>query len=233
MFFSGTKKPLAQVFRDGNSRNRFLCELKSSGDTLNKKPTLKQTQICVRRSLKRPNESFTPADKLDTKTELFIMPPIPKITVGNDIKINEKLGIENVPENKASDPMSDEKRNLKVFVGNVEFVIKITKMHPKLNALWDVYGRLIKIGNGKNRFEKIILLRNLDGNGPVLQCSYYDFENTLDKFNYGSHLRLVGKSNGQNGFRTFKVDLIDQSITSSSIMRLQNVNSFVLLQKQN
>ncbi|XP_013118239.1 uncharacterized protein LOC106095551 [Stomoxys calcitrans] len=235
MFLSGTKKPLAQVFREGNSRNRLLSELKSNNeDALGKKqPILKQTQICVRRSLKRPYDSFTPADKLETKTELFIMPPIPKIKASDrNTKLYDASSKDNRTEKKPYDPMDNVQRNLRVFVGTVGFMIKTSKLYPTINALWDVYGKVVKIVKGKHRFEKVLLVRNSDGSGPVLQCSYFDFDSTLDNIASDSKVRLVGKASGFNCLRTFKVEVIHGSIVPSSLTRLQNVNSFVLQQQK-
>ncbi|XP_058979718.1 uncharacterized protein LOC131802940 [Musca domestica] len=257
MFLSNNKKPLAQIFRDGNSRSRFFHELKDHGDkvlnssfdtaqgTLSKKVNLKQTQICVRRSLKRPYDSFTTADKLETKTELFLM-PMPKVKAdseGDDkIKLNsticgqqmdEKITKKNAAEMISNDdPMETPQRNMRVFVGNVDFVIKFCKLNPNINALWDVYGKLIKITKGKHRFEQNLLIRNLDGSGPILQCSYFDFDNIVDNMTLGSNIRVVGKLCGASCLRTFRLDQCIRPIHQSNFIRIQNVNSFVLLQNK-
>ncbi|XP_061391416.1 uncharacterized protein LOC133326828 [Musca vetustissima] len=256
-----TKKPLAQIFRDGNSRSRFVNELKDheekvfncSFDTaqssLSKKVNLKQTQICVRRSLKRPHDSFTTADKLETKTELFLMPMPTKIKANNyaTAKLNatvcgqmdEKSLIKNEHGETGSDvkplddPMDVPQRTMRVFVGNVDFVIKYCKLNPNINALWDVYGKLIKITKGKHRFEQSLLIRNMDGSGPILQCAYFDFNNFVDNLTLGSNIRVVGKLCGLNCLRTFRIDPCNRTINQSNFIRLQNVNSFVLLQNKN
>ncbi|XP_073848505.1 uncharacterized protein isoform X2 [Musca autumnalis] len=262
VFVKNSKKPLAQIFREGNSRSRFVNELRdheekvfnSSFDTvqssLSKKPaTLRQTQICVRRSLKRPyDSSFITADKLETKTELFLMPMPNKTKANNDerLKLNsttigqqmveEKPFIKNNEElgaNTTDDPMDTPQRNMRVFVGNVDFVIKSCNLKPDINALWDVYGKLVKVTKGKHRFEQSLLIRNLDGSGPILQCAYFDFDNIVQRMTLGSKIRVVGKLCGLNCLRTFRIDQCIRDIHQSNFIRIQNVNSFVLLQNKN
>lgn len=157
----GAKKTLAQAFREGNSKNRFVNELKANEDKifnssfdsayscLSKRRHLKQTQICVRRSLKRPSsDSFTTVDKLETKTELFLM-PMPKKTNDPKIKLNATSTAEGgkpYPHSETNDDfktnnvMNNVQRNMRAFVGNVDFVVNTLKLYPTINALWDVYG---------------------------------------------------------------------------------------------
>ncbi|EDW00731.1 GH21044 [Drosophila grimshawi] len=59
------------------------------------------------------------------------------------------------------------------------------QMQPQLNALWNVYGKLLRIIAGK-RGEQTLLLRN-EEKGPILQAIYYDFENDLKSLANGKH----------------------------------------------
>lgn len=128
---------------------------------LEKKPNFTQTKLCVRRSLKRPydqhNNTFTTNEQMETKTELFIM-PMPKMKVlESKVKLNNTIcgardNQEELPtssyraqkenrEKLAKDPMAQNGRNMLVLVGKVDYVLKTSKMYPKINILWDVYGK--------------------------------------------------------------------------------------------
>ncbi|KAM7343286.1 uncharacterized protein ACRADG_010377 isoform 3-T3 [Cochliomyia hominivorax] len=219
--FGSTKhtKPLAQVLREKNFRDRFVSELTKNEDQLinrsldsvqtallEKKPTLKQTKLYIRRSLKRPhaqlNDSFNNSEQMETKTELFIMPSPKMKVLQRKAKLNNTICVDRLEKPSYSNtktfketsedirksPLSNNVmtlngRNMQVLVGKVDFALKIMKMHPNINVLWDVYGKLQKISKGKNRYEQIILMRNIDGDGPVLPCVYYDFQNTLESYN--------------------------------------------------
>lgn len=47
---------------------------------------------------------------------------------------------------------------------------------------------------GKHRYEHFILIRNIDGGGPILQCSYFDFDHNLENLTvgkYSKHKHLI------------------------------------------
>ncbi|XP_065368721.1 uncharacterized protein LOC135961152 [Calliphora vicina] len=270
IFLAKQTKPLAQVLREKNSRNRFVSELtknedqifnrsldSAQTDLLEKKPNLKQTKLYIRRSLKRPhdplNDTFTTCQQMETKTELFIMPSPKMKVLESKVMLNKTIcgnagslekpscsSTKNYKENNehvvestsTTDIMAKAGRNMLALVGKVDFVLKISKMYPTINVLWDVYGKLLKISKGKNRYEHILLMRNSEGDGPILQCVYYDFDNSLETYNSDSNVRVVGHINGCNRLRVFKIQLLQKPFQLSSLMRIQNVNSFVLLQNQ-
>ncbi|KNC25230.1 hypothetical protein FF38_04251 [Lucilia cuprina] len=264
-------KPLAQVLREKNSRNRFVSELTKNEEQLfnrsldsaqtallEKKPNLKQTKLYIRRSLKRPvdshNDSFTTCQQMETKTELFIMPSPKMKALESKVKLNKTIcgnvavvgekpsgslrdlkesNKQNITETTTStDLMSRPGRNMLALVGKVDFVLKINKLYPKINVLWDVYGKLLKISKGKNRYEHILLMRNSEGDGPILQCIYYDFDRSLESYKSDYLVHVVGHITGCNRLRIFKIQQMEKPLPTASLMRIQNVNSFVLLQNQ-
>ncbi|TMW41823.1 hypothetical protein DOY81_013093 [Sarcophaga bullata] len=143
----------------------------------------------------------------------------------NDKESTKDTAVQNV--------MDKPGRKMLALVGKVDFVLKITKMYPNIDALWNVYGKLIKLSNGKNRYEHILLMRNSEGDGPILQCIYYDFDNTLAEYSNDKNIRVVGRMTGCNRLRIFKLQALDELPQHTSFMRIQNVNTFVLLQNQN
>lgn len=48
-------------------------------------------------------------------------------------------------------------------------------------------GKIVKISKGKHRYEHYLLVRNIDGSGPILQCSYFDFNNKLESMAIGKY----------------------------------------------
>uniref|UniRef100_A0A1A9UWY6 Uncharacterized protein n=1 Tax=Glossina austeni TaxID=7395 RepID=A0A1A9UWY6_GLOAU len=266
---SGKGKPLAQVLREKNSKGRFGSDIKPSGEKFfnqslcsaqnavkKKVPVLKQTKLCIRRSLKRSSQNedgFIAAEQLETKSELFIM-PLPKAKyMRNNGNLNatvcggeeqpstsraftnkSSLKEENQNENKmatVTNPLNQPGRKMLALTSGVEFLMKTCKLYKNLDALWNVYGKLIKYTKGKIRFEYILLMRNIDGKGPVLQCVYFDFNDILKDFSNGCLVRAVGNFNDTNRLRAFKLRLVNPaSVNAAYLHRIQNVNSFVLLQ---
>uniref|UniRef100_A0A1B0G1H0 Uncharacterized protein n=1 Tax=Glossina morsitans morsitans TaxID=37546 RepID=A0A1B0G1H0_GLOMM len=266
---SGKGKPLAQVLREKNSKGHFGTDVKPSAEKLlnqslssvqndvkKKAPVLKQTKLCIRRSLKRSSQhedGFIAAEQLETKSELFIMPlPKAKYARSNSNLNATVCGGEEQPstsrafthksslkeekqdENKkatVTNPLNQRGRKMVALTSGVEFLIKTCKLYKNLDALWNVYGKLIRYTKGKIRFEHILLMRNIDGTGPVLQCVYFDFNDTLKEFSNGCVIRAVGNFNDTNRLRAFKVRLVNpSSVNAAYLHRIQNINSFVLLQ---
>lgn len=122
----------------------------------------------LKRPYDQQNDSFTTNEQMETKTELFIM-PMPKMKVlESKVKLNNTVcgGEENIEQQQPScsttkrqkvwanqgnnyetseekisnDPLDLVGRNMQVLVGKVDFVLKTSKMYPKINVLWDVYG---------------------------------------------------------------------------------------------
>lgn len=53
-----------------------------------------------------------------------------------------------------------------------------------------ILGKLIKMTKGKHRYEHFILVRNIDGGGPILQCSYFDFDHNLENLTVGKYSKI-------------------------------------------
>ncbi|XP_054738066.1 uncharacterized protein LOC129244454 isoform X1 [Anastrepha obliqua] len=123
-------------------------------------------------------------------------------------------------------------RSKLALMGRIDFCLKMHKVHPTMDALWDVYGQLKKVVSGKYQGENILLLRNSDG-GPILQSIYYDF--TLRGFESGCFLRAIGRFVGENRLQTFKLQKLEKENYMQWIQnfnRIHNVASFALLQNR-
>lgn len=97
---------------------------------------------------------------METKTELFIMPSPKMKVLESKVKLNKTIcgnagsferpscSIKSYKENNeivvestsTIDIMAQAGRNMLALVGKVDFVLKISKLYPKINVLWDVYG---------------------------------------------------------------------------------------------
>uniref|UniRef100_A0A1B0AJX7 Uncharacterized protein n=1 Tax=Glossina pallidipes TaxID=7398 RepID=A0A1B0AJX7_GLOPL len=177
---SGKGKPLAQVLREKNSKGRFGTDVKPSAEKLlnqslcsvqnavkKKAPILKQTKLCIRRSLKRSSQhedGFIASEQLETKSELFIM-PLPKANkyVRNNSNSNatvcggeeqpstsraythkSSLKEEKQDENKkatVTNPLNQPGRKMVALTSGVEFLLKTCNLYKNLDALWNVYGK--------------------------------------------------------------------------------------------
>ncbi|KAL9894257.1 uncharacterized protein ACN2A1_008974 isoform 1-T1 [Glossina fuscipes fuscipes] len=221
-----------------------------------KAPVLRQTKLGIRKSVKRSSQhedGFIAAEQFETKSELFIM-PLPKAKyIRSNSNLNatvcggeeqpstsraltnkSNVKVEKQDDNKIAkitNPMNQPGRKMVALTSGVDFLIKTCKLYKNLDALWNVYGKLIRYTKGKIRFEYILLMRNIDGKGPVLQCVYFDFNNSLKDFSNGCLMRAVGNFNDTNRLRAYKIRLVKpSSVDAAYLHRIQNVNSFVLLQ---
>ncbi|XP_001985864.2 uncharacterized protein LOC6559948 [Drosophila grimshawi] len=124
--------------------------------------------------------------------------------------------------------MSKPGRNLLSLIGRVNFCIKMHQMQPQLNALWNVYGKLLRIIAGK-RGEQTLLLRN-EEKGPILQAIYYDFENDLKSLANGCYVHVVGRFIGENRLKTFNVSQVSSADWQQNFTRIENLTSYILMQ---
>ena len=134
---------------------------------VDKKPTFKQTKLYIRRSLKRTNDQFNDTfgapEQFETKTELFIMPSPKMKALEGKVKLNNTIGSttanlerpscstkvkkefgndkESTKDTAVQNVMDKTGRKLLALVGKVDFVLKITKMYPNIEVLWNVYGK--------------------------------------------------------------------------------------------
>ncbi|XP_068147602.1 uncharacterized protein [Drosophila tropicalis] len=127
------------------------------------------------------------------------------------------------------DPLAQKPgRNLISLVGRVDYSMKTHKMHPDLNIIWSIYGKLLRIIVGK-RFEHTLLVRN-DEPGPILQAIYYDFDEDLRHLKNGCFVHLVGRFKTENRLQTFRVNQVSPEEWHNNFMRIENVTSFILMQ---
>ncbi|KAH8299343.1 hypothetical protein KR044_000543, partial [Drosophila immigrans] len=129
-------------------------------------------------------------------------------------------------------PMSKPGRNLLSLIGRVDFCIKMQRTQSYLNTIWNVYGILLRIIEGK-RGEHTLLLRN-DDKGPILKSIFYDFDGELESLNTGTLLRcyvhVVGCFAGENRLNTFSVTQVSVADWQLNFTRLENLTSYLLMQ---
>ncbi|XP_017962324.1 uncharacterized protein LOC108655119 isoform X2 [Drosophila navojoa] len=128
-------------------------------------------------------------------------------------------------------PMLKPGRDLVSLIGRVDFCIKMHREQPHLNALWNIYGQLLRIIAGK-RGEQTLLLRNED-KGPILQAIFYDFDGELKALTNGCFVNVVGRFIGENRLNTFSVSQVSLVDWQQNFTRLQNVVSYILMQNTN
>ncbi|XP_062127891.1 uncharacterized protein LOC133840206 [Drosophila sulfurigaster albostrigata] len=125
-------------------------------------------------------------------------------------------------------PMSKPGRNLLSLIGRVDFCIKMQRTQLNLNAIWNVYGNLLRIIEGK-RGERTLLLRN-DDKGPILQSIFYDFAGELESLSNGSYVHVVGRFTGENRLNTFSVTQVSIAEWQLNFSRIENLTSYLLMQ---
>ncbi|KAH8254000.1 hypothetical protein KR032_007916, partial [Drosophila birchii] len=231
-----------------NSQAKFKSQLASNASQLNLSfPTaadlvrknssqLRQTKLTVcQKDNKLKYEGFAePRPK-----EEFVYVPTPVVA-------EEPPKKEKAPAGLPSSAMSKPGRDLISLIGRVDFCLKMHKMYPELNAIWNVYGKLIRIIEGK-RGERTLLVRN-EGSGPILQGIYHDFDGILKSWTPGKCLRyvnssfyfnlkpftgcyihLVGRFIGENRMQTVKIAQVSD-IDWDQFMRLENLTTYILMQ---
>ncbi|KAH8355262.1 hypothetical protein KR093_009897, partial [Drosophila rubida] len=133
-------------------------------------------------------------------------------------------------------PMSKPGRNLLSLIGRVDFCIKMQRTMPNLNAIWNVYGNLLRIIEGK-RGERTLILRN-DDKGPILQSIFYDFDGELDSLKSyhfrcilaGCYVHVVGRFSGENRLNTFSVSQVSIADWQLNFTRIEKLTSYILMQ---
>ncbi|XP_017040532.1 uncharacterized protein LOC108087604, partial [Drosophila ficusphila] len=222
-----------------NSQAKFRNQLSSNASQLNFSfPTaaqlmrknsssqLRQTKLTVcEKDNKLKYDGFVEeVPKIRPKHE-FVYVPTPQ-TLDKSIR-NVSVKKEE-PKGFPSSPMSKPGRNLISLVGRVDFCLKTHKTYPDINALWNVYGQLLRIIVGK-REEHTLLVRN-EGSGPILQGIYYDFEGILKTFSPGCFVHLVGRFIGDNRLQTFAITQVTNINWQQQFMRIENVTTYTLMQ---
>ncbi|XP_033154947.1 uncharacterized protein LOC117137556 [Drosophila mauritiana] len=218
----------------GNNQAQFKTQLANNVSQLNRSfPTaaellrknssqLRQTKLTVsRKDNKLIYDGFVEEVKIRPKKENVQSP----ITLEkSSCEMSAKKESPGLP----SSPMLKPGRNLISLIGRVDFCLKIHKMYPEINAIWNVYGKLLRIIVGK-RGEHTLLVRNKES-GPVLQGIYYDFEGVMTTWSPGCFVHLVGQFIGANRLKTFKIDQVSDIDWQQQFMRIENVTSYILMQ---
>ncbi|XP_037716291.1 uncharacterized protein LOC119551166 [Drosophila subpulchrella] len=220
-----------------NSQAKFKGQLANNTSQLNLSfPTaaqllrknnsqLRQTKLSIsRKDNKLRYDGFVEESQMRPKKE-FVYVPTPRIQEKSSCEVSakkdEKIGL-------PSSPMSKPGRNLISLIGHVDFCLKTHKMYPDINAIWNAYGKLLRIIEGKRR-EHTLLLRNEDS-GPILQGIYYDFEGVLKTWIPGGYVHLVGHFIGENRLQTFNIAQVSGKDWQQQCMRIENVTTYILMQ---
>ncbi|KAI8040188.1 uncharacterized protein LOC128254233 [Drosophila gunungcola] len=221
-----------------NSQAKFKNQLANNASQLNLSfPTaaqlvrknnsqLRQTKLSVcQKDNKLKYDGFVEEmPKMRPKQE-FVYVPAPKTLQKSSCELNAK---KEEPKGLPSCPMSKPGRNLISLVGRVDFCLKTHKTYPDINAIWNVYGKLLRIIEGK-RGEHTLLVRN-ENSGPILQGIYHDFESDLKSWNPGCFVHLVGQFIGDNRLQTFKIAQVSDIDWQKQFMRIENVTTYILMQ---
>ncbi|XP_016985801.1 uncharacterized protein LOC108049198 [Drosophila rhopaloa] len=223
-----------------NSHAKFKSQLANNVSQLNLSfPTaaqlvrknnsqLRQTKLTVcQKDNKLKYEGFVEEVPRFRAKQEFVYVPTPKALEKTSFVVNAK---KEEPKGLPGDPMSKPGRNLISLVGRVDFCLKTHKMYPDINAIWNVYGKLLRIIEGK-RGEHTLLVRN-ENSGPILQGIYYDFESVLKSWSPGCFVHLVGRFINENRLQTFKIAQVSDIDRQQEFMRIENVTNYILMQNK-
>ncbi|XP_017069537.1 uncharacterized protein LOC108106803 [Drosophila eugracilis] len=221
-----------------NSQAKFKSQLTNNSSQLNLSfPTAAQLLRKNSSQLRQTKLSVCPKDNklkydgfVDEVPKIrpvkeFVYKPAPSVLVKSSCKASTK---KEAPAGLPSSPMSKPGRNLISLIGRVDFCLKTHKMYPETNAIWNVYGKLLRIINGKRGLHTL-LVRD-EGSGPILQGIYYDFEGVLGTFCPGCFIHLVGRFIGENRLQTFKISQVSDIDWQQQFMRIENVTTYILMQ---
>ncbi|XP_017835512.1 uncharacterized protein LOC108594885, partial [Drosophila busckii] len=143
-----------------------------------------------------------------------------KITEAAVVKLNAE---QPAPTNVMDKPG----RSLVSLIGRVDFCMAMQQAQPNLNALWNVYGKILRIIVG-NRGEHTLLLRN-DNNGPILQSIFYDFEGEIKNLSNGCYVHIVGRFINDNRLKTFSVSQVSIDVWQQNFIRIENITKYILM----
>ncbi|XP_034655075.1 uncharacterized protein LOC117892759 [Drosophila subobscura] len=231
-----------------NSQAKFKSQLGNNASLLNRSFTtaaelsratgsqLRQTKLTVcPKDKKLKYEGFVEeVPRVRASHEFVYMPP-PKLQpkplcVASKSKATAatiKMEHMAMAEPPAS-PMTKPGRDLLSLVGRVDFCLNSHKLYPDLNAIWNVYGKLVRVIKGK-KSEHTLLVRS---EGPILQGIYYDFDGDMKPLSTGCAVHLVGRFVGGNRLQTFRINEVSDMDWEQQFMRIENVTRYILMQNQ-
>ncbi|KAH8291405.1 hypothetical protein KR054_011368, partial [Drosophila jambulina] len=213
----------------GNA-SQFNLSFPTAADLVRKNGSqLRQTKLTVcQKDNKLKYERFV--EQKPRPKEEFVYVPTP-------IVADKPPKEEKAPTGLPSSPMSKPGRDLVSLIGRVDFCLKMHKTYPELYVIWNVYGKLLRIIEGK-RGERTLLVRN-EGSGPILQGIYHDFDGILKSWSPGKwqrylfsgcYIHLVGHFVGENRLQTFKIAQVSDIDWDQQFMRLENLTTYILMQ---
>ncbi|XP_017010973.2 uncharacterized protein [Drosophila takahashii] len=232
MFTKGKPRtPLANnqaKFKGQLANNGSQLSFSTAAQALRKNSSqLRQTKLSVcRKNNKLKYDGFAEEEepKMRPKKE-FVYIPTPSSQEKSRCEVSDqkddKTGL-------PSCPMSKPGRNLVSLIGRVDFCLKTHKINPDINAIWNVYGKLLRIFEGK-RGEHLIIVRD-DGSKSILQGIYYDFEGVLKTWSTGGFVHLVGHFIRENRLQIFSIAQVSDILSQQQFMRIENVTTYVLMQ---
>lgn len=117
-----------------------------------------------------------------------------------------------------------------IYSGSIPQIVLVNKSNPPFNILYETFGRIISINPGKFNCEKLVLLRSLDGTGPVLRGLFHEIDLSLSSAcrNKQQIVRCIGRFTSQGQFQIIKIGPTDQEFISS-INRLNSFSDFSIL----
>lgn len=161
--------------------------------------------------------------------------PGPSTSKTNHLKrpIAQPVSQEGLPDQPASKKIKPTPIHIihpqQIYTGSIPQIIHAFKSNPGLNLLYETYGRILSISQGRFQCEKLILLRSVDGTGPVIQGFFYEIDLSLSPAcRNGQTIRCMGRFNSQKRFQIIKIGPTNQSFIDS-INRLNSFSNFTIL----
>lgn len=118
---------------------------------------------------------------------------------------------------------------LQIYTGTIPQILHASKSNPGLNLLYETYGTIFSIKPGRFHCEKIILLRSVDGKGPVIQGFFYEIDLSLSAdCQRGQLIRCMGRFTSESRFQIIKIGPTQQAFIDS-VNRLNSFSNFSIL----
>lgn len=156
-----------------------------------------------------------------TSTRTAIKRPLPNVI--------HPEGSEQQENKKIKPTVTNKIHPIQIYSGSIPQIVHVFKANPSLNILYETYGRILSISQGRHQCEQIILLRSFEGTGPVIQGFFYEIDLSLSPACRNSQLiRCMGRFTGQNRFQIIKIGPTNQAFIDS-MDRLNSFSDFGIL----
>lgn len=155
----------------------------------------------------------------------------------NDRSVLKRTGDQELreqPENKKSKTKTAviKSPSLQIYTGTIPQILQAAKTNPSQSIIYETYGRIVSVNPGRHNCERNILLRSVDGTGPLINGVFNEIDLSLSPSCRTSQvIRCMGRFESEtNRFQIIKIGPTNQSFIDS-VNRLNSFSNFAIIKR--